>query len=214
MIHLARLPWHTLQCWSAPAFGFAGLLWLGDALLLGLEALQIYAHGLLNGVLIAGAMFATSIGLLGLVPAIAPDHPLLGRMNALLAAVSAVTMAVVIGWQLLALAADGVGLPPGFTAVMVPVALVSVGLSASLTAAPSRVVGALLLGLAAPWLWLLGLALLGPPAWLQSPAPWQIGVTVGGFAALSQAVGYAVQGDLAADVFDEYPSPEITARHP
>lgn len=193
MVATSPMLWRTLERWHARAFFAAGVLWLADATLLGLEILRIYAHGLLNGFFVAAAMLATVIGLLGFVPSIGADRPRLARFNAVLGAVAAVAMGATVVWQLAAITRLGSGSPPGVTAVPTLLALGWFGLTVFWLDAPTRTAGALLLALATPWLGLVAVALLGPPAWVQSPAPWHVAVLVSLFAVLSIAVGYVVR---------------------
>lgn len=185
--------WRGLEQWSAPAFLGAGVLWLGDASLLGLEYLQIYTHGPLNGVLISGAMLATVIGLLGFVPKFSHKLPKLAAVNALIGVVAVISMGATVVWSFGALLLGGISTPPGITAVPTLVAFGWFGVVGLWTDIPSRVVGLLLVALDAPWVGIFVLMLLGAPAWIAPPSQWSLAVLIGTFAVLSIAIGYFVR---------------------
>lgn len=193
MTTVSAVPWRALERWSAPAFLFAGVLWLGDAALLGLEHLQIYTHGLLNGVLISGAMLSTVIGLLGIVPRFADERPFLPAVTALIGGVAVITMGATVLWTVGALLLAGISPPPGITAVPTVVAFGWFGVAILWTDVPSRIVGLLLVALVAPWVGIAVVMLLGAPAWITTTPQWSIAVVVGLYAVLSIAIGYVVR---------------------
>ena len=193
MASASKIPWRDLEQWSATAFLGAGVLWLGDASLLGLEHLQIYTHGILNGVLISGAMLVTVIGLLGFVPKFSDERPFLATVNALIGGVAVITMGATVVWTSGAILLAGVSTPPGITAVPTLGAFTWFGVAGIWTDTPSRSVGILLSALAAPWIGIFVVTFLGAPTWVASPPSWGIAVVVGMFAVLSIAIGYIVR---------------------
>lgn len=136
--------WSRLEQWSTGAFVLSGLFWLGDATLLGLETLGIYAHGLLNGLLMISAMLTAMVGLLGFYPRLADRVPRVALGSAALAAVGAAGLVVTFVWQIAAMTLSGVGTPPGATAFPPLGAIVLFGVVALWTDTPSRTVGFLL----------------------------------------------------------------------
>lgn len=193
MAAASKIPWRYLERRSATAFLVAGLLWVGDTSLLGLEHLQIYTHGLWNGVLISGAMLATVIGLLGFVPKFYNERPTLAIVNALIGGLAVITMVATVVWSFGAVLVANISTPPGITALPTLVAFTWFGIASIWSDIPSRSVGFLLWGLAAPWIGILVLIFLGAPAWVASPPSWGIAVIVAGFAVLSIAIGYIIR---------------------
>lgn len=193
MLILDMLPWQMLERRRASAFVASGILWLGDATLLGLELLEIYAHGLLNGLFIITAMLAAMLGLLGFVPRLSERAPRLARVSAVVAAVAVAGLAVALVWHLGAIVSAGLSFPPGVGAVPAILALALFGVAGLWTDDPSRAVGLLLLGLAAPWVTVFVVALVGPPGWLESAPQWSLPVVISALAVLSLAIGYVVR---------------------
>jgi uncharacterized membrane protein YidH (DUF202 family) len=152
----------SLDRWSTGAFVAAGLLWLGDAALLGSEVMGLYAHGLLNGVFIISALLATMIGLLGFYPRLSDQMPRLALVNGAVAAIAAVGLVVTVVWQFAAMALSGVSTPPGLTAIPPLVALVVFGVAILYSDVPSRAIGAFLLIYLA-----VLVAAIGTSEWLQ-----------------------------------------------
>ena len=189
MLILDMLPWQMLERRRASAFVASGILWLGDATLLGLEHLDIYAHGILNGLFIITAM----LGLLGFVPQLSNPAPRLARVSAVVAAVALAGLGVALAWHLAALVSAGLSTPPGVTAVPTILAFGLFGLAGLWTDEPSRTVGLLLLGLAAPWVTVFVVAVVGPPAWLESAPQWLLAVVISAVAVVSLAIGYVVR---------------------
>lgn len=135
----------SLERWSATAFIISGVLWLADTVLLGLELMNIYAHGLLNGVFILAALLMTMVGLLGFYPRLADRAPRPALATAIVGAVAAGGLVVAFVWVLGTIALAGVSSPPP---VFIFLPFLALGLFALLGLwidRPSRTVGLLLL---------------------------------------------------------------------
>ncbi len=152
----------SLERWTTGAFVAAGLLWLGDAALLGSEVMGLYTHGLLNGVFIISALLATMVGLLGLYPRLSDRMPRLALGSGAVAAIAAVGLVVTFVWYLAAMALAGVATPPGLALVPPLVALAVFGVAITYSDAPSRAIGVLVLGYLAALV-----AAVGATEWLQ-----------------------------------------------
>lgn len=139
------LQWESLGRWSATAFIISGVFWLADTLLLGLELVDIYAHGLLNGVFILAALLTTMLGLLGFYPRLADRVPRLALASAMVGAVAAGGLVVGFVWVLGTIALAGVSSPPSVFLLVALVALGLFGVVSLWSDRPSRTVGFLLL---------------------------------------------------------------------
>lgn len=140
-----KLQWESLERWSAVAFMVAGVLWLADTVLLGLEVMGIYAHGLLNGVFILTALLTTIVGLLGFYPRLSDRIPRLALATATIGAVAAGGLVVALVWVLGTVALAGVSSPPSVFLLLPLVTLGLFGLVSLWIDVPSRTVGLLLL---------------------------------------------------------------------
>lgn len=138
------LQWKSLERWSATAFMLAGVLWLADTVLLGLEIMDIYAHGLLNGVFILTALLTTMVGLLGFYPRLAGRVPRLALATAIVGAVAAGGLVVAFAWVLGTIALAGVSSPPPVFLVLPLLTLALFGVVSLWIDVPSRTVGLLL----------------------------------------------------------------------
>lgn len=152
----------SLEWWSTGAFVAAGLLWLGDAALLGSEVMGLYEHGLLNGVFILSALLATMVGLLGFYPRLSDRMPRLALVSGAVAAIAGLGVAVTFVWYLAAMALSGVSTPPALALIASLVALVVFGVAILYSDAPSRAIGALVLVYLA-----VLVAAIGASEWLQ-----------------------------------------------
>lgn len=204
------VPWRRFERWRASAFVASAVLWLGDATLLGLEILEVYAHGLLNGLFLITAMLAAMVGLLGFVPRLSDRAPRLASVSGVVAAVAVAGLGVALAWHLAALVSAGVSTPPGVTAVPAILAFVAFGVAGLWTDEPSRTVGLLLLALAAPWVTVFVVALVGPPAWLESAPQWPLAIVISALAIVSLAIGYVVRAGTSPLANAEL-SPDSTA---
>lgn len=139
------LQWKSLERWSPTAFITSGVLWLGDTVLLGLAMMDIYAHGLLNGVFILTALLTTMVGLLGFYPRLADRVPRLALATAMVGAVAAGGLVVAFVWVLGAIALAGVSTPPGVFLLLPLLTLGLFGVVSLWIDVPSRTVGLLLL---------------------------------------------------------------------
>lgn len=144
------------------AFVAAGMLWLGDAALLGSEVMGLYAHGLLNGVFIISALLATMVGLLGFYPRLSDRMSRLALVSGVVAAIAALGIVVTFVWYLAAMALSGVSMPPGVALVPGLVALVVFGVAILYSDTPSRAIGTLVLVYLA-----VLVAAIGATEWLQ-----------------------------------------------
>lgn len=152
----------SFERWSTGAFVVAGLLWVGDAALLGSEIMGLYEHGLLNGEFIISALLATMVGLLGFYPRLSDRMPRLALVSGAVAAIAGLGIVVTFVWHLAAIALSGVSTPPGIALIPPLVALVVFGVAILYSDAPSRAIGALVLVYLA-----VLVAAVGASDWLQ-----------------------------------------------
>jgi hypothetical protein len=137
--------WEVLEQRSAVAFLVAGVFWLSDTVLLGLEMIDIYTSGLLNGVFLIIALLTSMVGLLGFYPNLADKRPRLALTCAIIVAIAVGGLVIALIWQLGAMALTGVSTPPGFVIVSPLLGFVLVGGASLRDAVPSRIIGVLLL---------------------------------------------------------------------
>lgn len=193
MAHSDTVSDAPLGRWSTRAFVASGVLWFGDTALLGLELLDIYAHGMLNGVLISGALLAMMVGLLGFYPRLSDRAPRLALGSAVLSGVALVGLVVTLSWLVAAIVSPSISTPPGAFLYVPLLALAFGGVVGLWTDVPSRTVGILLLAF-------LGV-LLGATAvtgWLQFGLAGLLGL-------VALTIGYIHDADV-----DTLDSPERT----
>lgn len=152
----------TLERWSAEAFLLAGVLLLASPAHIVLELfVNIPLPSWLVASFIMPGLIATLVGLGGLYPQIAERASWMATLGGLFTTLAGATIVVLLGWIL----ADSVlttasGMAPGsppdtafpILAVSMMLAFVLFGTASLRVTVPSRLVGALLLSFALPWI--------------------------------------------------------------
>lgn len=148
------LPWDTLENKRATAFLVAGLLWLVDTILLGLELFAgvsvLGTRGPVNPLLYMSGLLAAIVGLLGLYPELASRSPRLARVGAGVIAVAGIVIPILLAWLVVGalLNQPGPAAPLGILFfVVVALGFILFGISSIWTGVPSRVAGLLLLAI-------------------------------------------------------------------
>lgn len=185
--------WGTLERWSATAFFTAGVLWLLDTVLLGIELFAgvsiLGTPGAVNPVLYVSGVVAAIVGLLGLYPSLGRRTPRLARVSAGLVAVAGIGIFVLLAWFVTVTLLNQPD--PPFILLLLAILLVVLGfilfgIASLRTSIPSRTVGLLILGIpTALFVLVLAYVVSGgdPPEW-TSPV---IGIVM---SALLLAIGY------------------------
>ena len=143
--------WEVGERWSATAFVIAGIAWLADTLVVGLELLRLSPAGVISSGLVLVGLLCSMLGLLGLHGRVADRAPRLALASSLVAAVGGAAIVVQLVWGAAAIALAAIPTPPGITTLvlgtLVVVGLASFGITSLYTGLPSHTVGALLVAL-------------------------------------------------------------------
>jgi hypothetical protein len=203
--------WGTLERWSATAFLTAGVLWLLDTVLLGIELFAgvsiLGTPGAVNPVLYISGLVAGIVGLLGLYPGLAGRTPRLARVSAGLVALAGVGISVLLVWFITVTLLNQPD-PPGVLLILsilvAALGIIMLGIASVRTGVPSRAVGLLVLAIPATLVGGLLLVYVGyggdSPDW-TSPA---IGIVM---AVLLLAIGYRLRTEpVSADSAEPAPS--------
>jgi hypothetical protein len=176
----SRLPWNSLENGRATAFLVAGLLWLADTTLLGLELFAglsvLGTRGPVNAILYITGLVAAIVGLLGLYPGLVRRTRRLALVSLGIIAVAGIVVPVFLVWFVASSFSNlpGPVAPLGIVMfVVVALGFVLFGIASVRTRVPSRAVGMLVLAIPTAIVgWLtVGLVVYGGdvPAWM-SPA--------------------------------------------
>lgn len=175
-----RLPWDALENRRATAFLSAGVLWLADTTLLGLELFAdlslLGTRGPVNAILYMTGLVAAIIGLLGFYPGVARRTRRLALVSVGITAVAGIVVPTFLMWFLAGtfLNVPGPGVPLGLLMfVVVALGFTLFGIASIRTGEPSRAAGMLVLAIpTAIFAWLaVGIVVYSGdvPAWM-SPA--------------------------------------------
>ena len=141
--------WEVFERWSATAFVVAGIAWLADTLLVGLELVRLSPAGVVSSGLVLVGMWCSMLGLIGLHRRLADRAPRLALASTLVAALGGAAIVVQLVWGAAAFAFEAIANPPGLTTLVLGILVVggfgSFGLGSVYTGRPPRTVGVLLL---------------------------------------------------------------------
>lgn len=148
--------WGSLEQLSSTAFLIAGLLWLLDTVLLGIELFTgisiLGTPGTINGLLYISGTVIAIVGLLGLFPELTGRTPWLAHVSAGLLVLAGVAITIFLTWFAI-VSSFNLHSPPDvfFLASMVVATLgfLLFGIAIVRTAVPSRTIGLLVLGIPA-----------------------------------------------------------------
>jgi hypothetical protein len=146
--------WDSFERWSATAFLTAGVLWLLDTVLLGIELFAgvsiLGTPGPLNPVLYVSGVVAAIVGLLGLYPGLSGRMPRLARISAGLVVVAGAATVVLLVWFVTVTLLNRPD-PPGVLLILsilvAALGLLLFGIAGVRTGVPSRAVGLLVLAI-------------------------------------------------------------------
>lgn len=176
----SSLSWASLENNRARAFIIAGVLWLADTTLLGLELFAdlslLGTRGPVNPILYMSGLVAAIMGLLGFYPGLARRTRRLARLSLGVTALAGILVATFLTWFLASTLFNVPG-PVGFLGILmfvvVALSFFLVGIATVRTSVPTRAIGVLVLVIpTAIVVWLtIGFAVYGGdvPAWM-SPA--------------------------------------------
>lgn len=206
--------WNVLEHWRATAFLVAGLLWLADTTLLGLELFTgisiLGTPGAVNPVLFISGTVAAIVGMLGLYPKLADRTPRLARTSAALVAVAGIAIFVTLVWFITVTLLNRPD-PPGalliLSILVAALGFILFGIAAIRTDVPSRTVGVLVLGLPAT---IVGSVFLVFVVYGGDSPDWTSPVTGILMSVLLLAIGYNLRTD-STSVEGTKPSPDSTA---
>lgn len=154
MLIVSTQRWKSLEERRAMAFLVAGVLWLADTVLLGIELFTgvsiLGTPGTVNPILYMSGLVAAIVGLLGFYPELAGRTPRLARISAVLVAVAGVAISVLLVW-LVTVTLLGQPDPPGVLLILsllvVVLGFILFGIASVQTGVPSRTVGFLVLAI-------------------------------------------------------------------
>lgn len=162
MLTVLTRAWGALERWGAEAFLLAGVMLLASPAHIGLELyMDVPLPSWIVASVILPGLIATLVGLFGLYPRIAKRAPRMASLGGLFTTLAGMTLVVLLGWILgdrVLTAASGMAInsPPDFAflilAITMTLAFVLFGIASLRVAVPSRLVGALLLSFALPWI--------------------------------------------------------------
>lgn len=132
---------------SSIAFFVAGVVWLGDTLLLGLELFRLFPSGLLNSGLVLTGLICSLLGLICLFRRLADQAPRLALASTGVAVAGGAAIVVQIVWGTVAMLVTAISSPPGITTLLLGLlalgGFVAFGITSLYTGIPSRLIGVL-----------------------------------------------------------------------